>query len=445
MWLLPVLSSLCRVTARTFYQLTFAGNPVPAHGPVLLVGNHPNALLDPALLAAAARRPVRFLAKAPLFEPPQLGWLMRAAGCIPVYRRQDDPSLVGQNADTFRAVEEAMVAGAAVGLFPEGVSHDEPALAPLKTGAARIALGTAARLGRSIPIIPVGVVLRDKAIFRSEALVVVGAPVAWDDLAHSSADDIAATRELTRRIERALRRVTVNLEQWEDRPIVETAESIYAAEFDGDADHARRVERLQLTADLLARLRREGDVRWRDLANDIARHGRRLRWLGLRPADLKGKPGLGAVVRWGLRTGPAASLPAVVVAAVGIFLFWLPYRLTGAIAERASPGPGTHATYKALYGFVVFGLWILLLTAVAMAVGGWMAGVVAFVTLPVIGLITLAVSERWSASRDDARRFFILRGERVAELRRDQRALAARIQAVLQDTILRPPAPPASA
>ncbi len=148
MWLLPVFSWLARVAARIYYRVRFAGPPIPAEGPVLLVANHPNSLLDPTLVVASADRPVRFLAKAPLFTDRKIGWLMRAAGAIPVYRRSDDPSLMSRNEDSFRAVFDVLGDGAAVGIFPEGISHSEPSMSPLKTGAARIALGATERAGR---------------------------------------------------------------------------------------------------------------------------------------------------------------------------------------------------------------------------------------------------------------------------------------------------------
>src|SRR5262245_33379177 len=115
MWLLPVFSWLARIAARVYYRVRFGGPRVPANGPVLLVANHPNSLLDPTLVVASADRPVRFLAKAPLFTDWKIGWLVKAAGAIPVYRRSDDPTLMSRNEDAFRAVFEVLGDGAAVG------------------------------------------------------------------------------------------------------------------------------------------------------------------------------------------------------------------------------------------------------------------------------------------------------------------------------------------
>src|SRR5687768_2432788 len=231
MWLAPFLSHVANAALHVYYRLHRAGSVVPPTGPVLLVANHPNSLLDPAMVALAARRPVRFLAKAPLFKDPLVGFLVRGAGSIPVYRKADDPSQVGRNEEMFRAVHDALAGGAAVGIFPEGLSHSDPSLAPLKTGAARIALGTLASHNVRVPIVPIGSVFRDKNVFRSEALVTVGQAIAWDDLSADTADDGQAVRELTQRIDRALRDVTVNLDRWEDAALVELAEAIYAAEF----------------------------------------------------------------------------------------------------------------------------------------------------------------------------------------------------------------------
>ena len=133
----------------------------------------------------------------------------------------------------FQAVDDALVGGSAIGLFPEGRSHSEPSIGELRTGAARIALSAAARLGGAFDIVPVGLVFRAKERFRSQAAVVFGEAVTWDDLAPRGVDDRAAVRELTQRLDDALRRVTVNLEDWEDRPLIEGAVEIWGTERDG--------------------------------------------------------------------------------------------------------------------------------------------------------------------------------------------------------------------
>ena len=68
MWLLPVFSGVCSAATRLFYRFEVRGPAPPGTGPLLLLANHPNSLVDPALVSAAAGRRVRFLAKAPLFD-----------------------------------------------------------------------------------------------------------------------------------------------------------------------------------------------------------------------------------------------------------------------------------------------------------------------------------------------------------------------------------------
>ena len=431
MWLLPLLPRIASLATRTYYRLSRAGERVPSSGPLLVVANHPNSLLDPALVSVAADRPVRFLAKAPLFSDRLVGWLVRGAGSIPVYRRQDDAAQVGRNEEMFAAVHAALAGGAAVGIFPEGLSHSNPSLAPLRTGAARIALGAAAtRGGDAFPIVPVGLVFRDKDVFRSEALLVVGRPVEWNDLATRGETDADRVRLLTNRIDAALREVTVNLERWEDAPVVETAEAIWAAEFGAEPDDVHRLERTHEAARLLGRLRADGDPRWEPLARDVRIHTRALARLRLRPSDLAApEPTTGGAIRWSLRQLPFAA--SALLAAIGAAIYWLPYRATGWIAQRVGAPEDIRSTWKLLLGALLHVAWTLLLAALAASSGGWVAGLAALAVLPVLALLALHVVERWGRAREDARRFFLLRrGERLADLRARQRALAERLRAL---------------
>ena len=100
---------------------------------------------------------------------------------MPIYRRRDGAD-TADNESMFEACHEVLAEGAHLLIFPEGEVHREPAMLPLKTGAARIALGAAADAGaRGITIVPVGMVYDDKGRFRSQAAIHVGKPIEVDD------------------------------------------------------------------------------------------------------------------------------------------------------------------------------------------------------------------------------------------------------------------------
>jgi len=431
-WLQPVLPRVARAAAFVYYRVTYTGEAVPVAGPVLLVANHPNSLLDPALVAAAARRPVRFLAKAPLFADSKTAWLVKGAGSIPVYRRADDPAQMDRNLDTFRAVHAALAEGAAVGIFPEGLSHSEPALAPLKTGAARIALGAAAITGGAFPIVPVGLVFREKDVFRSAALVVTGSRVAWDDLALRGTADADAVRLLTDRIAAALRQVTVNLDQWADRPLVECAVRIWETEQAAARDPGERVRRLEATTTILADVRRTEDPAGLELVRDVTTHGARLERLGLRPGDLAADVGLTHGLFWGVRRMHLLMPLAILLAVAGVVAFWPPYRATGLVVDRVRLKPDEKSTWKLLVGIALYTLWVLLLAVLAALRWGLAGGLALLLGLPAVGMLGLTVRERWHGAWTDARRFFLLRsrGELVETLRQTQHDLGLRLQAL---------------
>ncbi len=403
--------------ARTYYQVTVAGEGVPRRGPVLLVANHPNSLLDPAVVAMAAGRPMRFLARAPLFRHRGIGWMVKGSGSIPVYRRADDPELMGRNLDTFHAVQEALAAGSAVGIFPEGLSHSEPALAPIKTGAARIALGTAALRGGPFPILPVGLTFRGgKERFRSDALVLVGKPIRWSDLAGEDPGDPDVVRQLTRRIQAGLSRVTVNLQRWEDLPVVEMAEAVHQAEYgrNRNPNPVRWLARMRRTARALERARAEGDPGAEALAQGLSRHRRVLESVGLSPTDLHQVPRTSVAVRWTLRNllffGVAAPL-----AVLGWLVFLLPWTVLEVSEPRFRLEADRRATYRVLGGAVAFGGWVLLLALGARYGLGWRPAMVLLAILPALGFTTLAIRDRWRDAISDLQRFLVLRGR--ADLR----------------------------
>src|SRR5256885_35362 len=140
-----VITVVLRFALRVFFRrVEVVGRErVPRRGACLFVLNHPNGLVDPAFLLCFAPRPVSFLAKSPLFRMPVVGFLVRALDSIPVYRKQDEGADTSRNRETFERAAELLRRGGTIAICPEGASHSEPYLLPLKTGAARIALGAA--------------------------------------------------------------------------------------------------------------------------------------------------------------------------------------------------------------------------------------------------------------------------------------------------------------
>jgi glycerol-3-phosphate O-acyltransferase / dihydroxyacetone phosphate acyltransferase len=438
-WLLSVFPAVSRAAAFVYYRVRYAGEPVAGTGPALLVANHPNSLLDPMLVVAAARRPVRFLAKAPLFHDRKTAWLVKGAGAIPVHRRSDDPTQVGKNVDAFEAVHAELARGAAVGIFPEGLSHSEPALAPLKTGAARMALGAAALTGGAFPVVPVGLVFRHKDEFRSSAYVVTGPPVPWADLAARGVDDAEAVRTLTDRIAAGLQAVTVNLDEWTDQPLVECAVRIWEAEHSAAPTAAERVARLERTTRLLRVVRETEDTEGMRLAGNVERFRGRLARLRLRPADLGVKVGARRTVRWSVGKLYLLAPLALAVALASFLLFYVPYRVTGWIVSRVRLKPDERSTWKMILGIGVYAVWVVgLATATGATSGGGVLraiglGLAVLLGMPVIGMLGLVIRERWRGAWDDVRRFFRLRSghDLVAQLRDERRTLGARLDALL--------------
>jgi glycerol-3-phosphate O-acyltransferase/dihydroxyacetone phosphate acyltransferase len=430
MWLYRAMPAISSLACRVYYRLSVGGARVAPEGAVLLVANHTNSLMDPPLMVVAAERNVRFMAKSTLFTHPGISWLVKAVGSVPVYRQQDDRKAVSQNFDSFRDVSKALGEGYAVGIFPEGISHSASRLQPLKTGAARIALGAAMTIGKAFPIVPMGLVFRDRRTFRSAAHVIVGDAFEWDDLAGRGSNDKEAVRELTRRIEASMRAVTLNLYDWTDEQLVRCAERVWRAEFEVSSDARDEMARLHAATNALAQLRLGEESKWRPLARALRAHDRMLTRLGLTPRTLREQVTADAALRWTLKRIPQIAF--VPLAAVGYVLFWIPREITALVAEKLARSEGEDAvpTYRVLAGFLFFTIWFVLLAiASSFFLGGW-GGLLVFLALPFVALSALAVGDSRRLTWEAVRRFFVLRTQhtRVAALRARQRALADQLR-----------------
>ena len=425
-----ILLSLLLAAVRLFYRRSRLGGALPPDGPVLLVANHPNGLVDPLLLHEATHRDVRFLGKSTLFELPVLGRLARTLGAIPVYRQQDGGA-AELNAHAFRDVERALAEGELIALFPEGVSHNEPELVDLKTGAARMALGAeaAADWGLGVRIVPAGLTYADKGRFRSRVAVWVGQGLEVADWRPAyERDPRAAARELTEAIAERLAAVTLQLELWEDRPLIELAERIWRP--------ASGPERVARTADLASgwrRLSEEEPDAAADLRERVESFRDRLVALDVRPGDLDVHYSFAGVARYAA-TNLAVLLLGAPVLLLGSLLWCLPYAGVALVARRVRPTPDLEATVKLLGAFVLYPLWLAGLALFALLQAGLGPALATLLLAPLLGLGALQLAAHRERFRDDVLVFFRL-GRRTsvkALLARHRDELAAHIEELAQ-------------
>ncbi len=225
-----VLAVIRIITSTFFRRIDVVGIAhVPAEGPVIFAGNHPNALMDGWLLTAKCGRwPLHFVANAKLWNYRMLVPILNATGAIPVYRREEHDGDV-DNQRAFESLYKVIEAGNCMGIFPEGVSHAESKLFKLKTGAARIALTVAARGKKGIRIIPCGLNYIHRHRFRSQVLIEFGNPIVIGDdwVTSFREDEQGAVRNLTDLIAEGLASVTVNAPDWRTLRFAQTARRLY--------------------------------------------------------------------------------------------------------------------------------------------------------------------------------------------------------------------------
>lgn len=126
------LDGLNRLFCTRYHRLKYQPIGLPEQGAALLVANHISGL-DPLLIIAAARRPLRFMIAREEYQRFGLTWLFRAIGCIPVERdRRPEQAL--------REAVRMLGKGEVVALFPQGGIHlgSEPA-GKLKRGVIKLA------------------------------------------------------------------------------------------------------------------------------------------------------------------------------------------------------------------------------------------------------------------------------------------------------------------
>ena len=314
----------------------------------VFVANHHNALIDPILVLTDAACEISPIAKSTLWNVPGLRWLLDRAGAVPIVRRKDSPDKAGDaNAETFDKVADHVARGGNILIFPEGTSHSEPHLAPLRSGAARMLAAAEARHGVAPTFQAVALEFDARDDFRSRSLVLWGPVRALADVQGAGEDRIRATTE---QMDTDLRELLVEGETHDDRLLVARVAEMLAND-SGDAslsgwnsigrqvEHAATVLR-DASPNLIDHVRRHVGAYYTELAR-----------FGLGDAQLSApRAAVQKPARRWLRRAALAPL-----AVPGIALYAIPYFVPRMIARRSDAD--AVSTVKLGAALVVYPLW----------------------------------------------------------------------------------------
>ena len=396
--LYELLRGTAAIALRWYYAdiAVLGRDRVPHDGPLLILANHPNALIDPLLVGTTVPRRVLLTAKATLFERPGLASLLQAVGVVPLRRAKDEVHdrashavRAERNAQAFAQVTSALRERQVVLVFPEGISHDDSTLAPLKSGAARMALQANHEGVAGIRLLPIGLVFEAKERPGSRVLVRVGDALDLDGwiVRHS-----VEPQELTDALEERLRGVTLNFASAERAaravhlarvlvalagapPPVDKPESL-----DAEAAIALRIDAtVSALASAPSHLIQAADA----LVSKLDVIDRELRYRGIRLADVRISTRLPDAVGFVAREGPLALVAGIAVV-LGWATHWIPLRAARALALRSlerNPSRDQPAMRT-----ILFGLTAIVLSYIAQFV------VLTLVTGPFVAVGWLAVT-----------------------------------------------------
>lgn len=423
--LYAVLRQIARIALRWYYRSieVVGAEQIPASGPVILAANHNNALVDALIVATSIARQVRLTAKATLLDHPVTRLVVLAAGIVPLRRRADErkpadgAADVARNEEAFREVVATLGSGGVILIFPEGISHSGPQLAPLRTGCARMAVQAHRSGVGGVRILPVGLTFERKASPRSSVVMQLGEPIDVDSILTATAEGEMVDK-LTARLDQGLRHVTLNFPSHEEALRVLDLSRTLGRLFDrlrelseGDTpltasvSLARRLDEIRLA---LPSSSPEMIARVETFLDRLERFSQRVAALHLPLNDIWMPTTLGSGFWFVVREGLLVALIAP-VALWGRLNHWLPLRGALWMGSATSTNPDEPAMRTIVLGLVFVLITYAAAAIVISAIAGWMWGLLYLIALPLAATIDFRFADRLARALRRARGYLRFR------------------------------------
>jgi hypothetical protein len=249
-----------------------------------------------------------------------------------------------------------------------------------------------------------------------------------------------AVRELSDRIECALRDVILNAEQEEALQTISRAEKIFSAEAD-DESRESLAQELQLQQRFIKAytvLREQAPERLRQLELRLSRFEQELMQAGVDPDDFSPPPSpIIVLMHILIRIGVFVIL--IVPATLGVVAHYPAYRLGRYLATRFSRDEeDVISTVKIISGMLFLPLTWLLLAALVYKWLNWELALLALLVIPLLGYLAVRFFEEFDKSIGGLRAlaFFLMRRRFFVRLLAERKAIHREIMALGEETAI---------
>lgn len=197
---------------------------IQQEGPMIIIANHPNTLVDAWLVGNVCKQPIYYMAKGTFFNSKLKMWFLKSLNLVPINRATEAKTKGVNNTASFEECYKILEQGKTLVIFPEGNSFMERQLRELKSGTARIALEVERRNGGNLglKVLPMGLIYLQANKFRSSILVNVGEPIAvTNHLEAYEENPIVGSKRLTADFRKHLENVLITTQSKEQEELID--------------------------------------------------------------------------------------------------------------------------------------------------------------------------------------------------------------------------------